>query len=144
MQSAKLWLSLGCVWAGLGITLGAFGAHALESALPQWYPELSTRERMRQIWETAVRYQMFQAFGLLLFGIWNERRPQRASGFIALALWLGSLIFSGCLYALVLTNVRVLGAIVPIGGVLMILGWAMWAWQVAKEKPDGGEPSGLK
>ena len=74
-------------------------------------------------WEVAVRYQMYHALALLVVGVWASFQPSRALVIAGLAFVLGVVIFSGCLYALVLTGVKVLGAIVPIGGLLLIIGW---------------------
>jgi uncharacterized membrane protein YgdD (TMEM256/DUF423 family) len=102
--------ALGFFLAALGIALGAFGAHALKGSLP---PEhLIT-------WETAVRYQMYAAFGIILGTMQpGSRKPVRL-------LALGSLLFSGSLYLLCLSGLRWLGAITPLGGLAMIAGW-LW------------------
>lgn len=102
--------AFGFFLAGLGIALGAFGAHALKGSLSPEY--LIT-------WETAVRYQMYAAFGIL-FGTMQpgSRKP----------VWLlavGSLLFSGSLFLLCLSGVRWLGAITPLGGLALIAGW-LW------------------
>lgn len=102
-------LAAACLWAALAVALGAFGAHALQDRL--------TPERLG-VWETAVRYQMYAALGVQLAAL---HRPTGSAG-IRL-LFAGSLIFSGSLYLLCLTNVKWLGAITPIGGLGMIAGW---------------------
>ena len=117
----------------LAIGLGAFGAHLLEKPLAEWYTEPVVQERMRQIWETAVKYQGMQAAGIIMFGLWLERRPQSTTSLTPAILFLGSLIFSGSLYVLVISGQRWLGAIVPIGGALMMLGWGAWAWMAWRE-----------
>jgi uncharacterized membrane protein YgdD (TMEM256/DUF423 family) len=80
-----------------------------------------------EVWDVAVRYQLIHALALVLTGLLAQRSPNR---WLALAGWcylVGMLVFSGLLYALVLSGVKVLGAIVPIGGVAMILGWVALA-----------------
>ena len=97
---------LACLWAALGIALGAFGAHALKSRFDPY--QIS-------VWETAVRYQMYAAVG----ATWGGR-----GGVMLLA---GSAVFSGTLYLLCFTGLRWLGAITPLGGLLMILGFVSLA-----------------
>jgi uncharacterized membrane protein YgdD (TMEM256/DUF423 family) len=136
-MSPKICLAVGAIWVALGIGLGAFGAHLLEPKLVLWYPELATQERMRQIWETAVRYQLLQGIGMVAYGLWLERHSPSALGSITPWLLLGgSLLFSGLLYALVLTGYRKFGAIVPVGGLLMSAGWLAWATEVLSQHPE--------
>jgi uncharacterized membrane protein YgdD (TMEM256/DUF423 family) len=137
-MSPRQVLLFGTLWAALGVTLGAFGAHWLEGQLPLWYgQDLPLIERQRHTWEVGVRYQLIHALGLLLLGLWSSQSPRRSVTLPALLLICGSVIFSGCLYALVLTGQRKLGAVVPIGGGLMILGWLCWSWQLWQESPAG-------
>ncbi len=112
----KYFFILGAALAGLSVVAGAFGAHALKSKLT---PKLLT------IFETAARYQMYHALGLIMVAVVNE-----GSILITIAGWLflgGIIIFSGSLYILSLTGIRWLGAITPIGGLAFIIGWACLA-----------------
>lgn len=102
---------LGALLAFFGVALGAFGAHALGDILSP--DRLGT-------FETAVRYQLFHGLGLLALGA-LPARAQRAAPW----LFVGSLVFSGSLYALVLTDTPVLGAVAPVGGTLQLVGWAL-------------------
>lgn len=99
----------------LGVAAGAFGAHALSARL---------EPRMLEVFETAVRYQMYHA--LALFGVaWLCQQMRARSAMIAgWAFIIGIVLFSGSLYAMVFTGVRALGFITPIGGVAFIAGWA--------------------
>lgn len=113
--------AVGSILAGLGVISGAFGAHALKASLS---PD------MLGIFETGVRYQMYHALGLLALawaiGRWPERR-------LVPAAWLllaGTVVFSGSLYLFVLTGTRWLGAITPLGGVALIVGWGLAAWRL--------------
>lgn len=123
-MTARLPLVAGSVVGGLAVTFGAFGAHWLRDAVNDWGLDAGQQARQLEIWDVAVRYQMYHALGLLAVGLLMGRtRPSR---WLSVATWLflvGILIFSGLLYALVLTGVKVLGAIVPIGGVALIAGW---------------------
>lgn len=129
-NSSTPWLfRAGMLVAGLSVALGAFGAHGLESRLPEWYPDPAIAQRRADNWETAVLYQMIHALGAVATGILLLTKHRGAS----LAVWggacllLGNAIFSGCLYALVITDWKILGAIVPIGGVIQLLGWLLVA-----------------
>lgn len=102
-----------------GVALGAFGAHALRDQLTP---------RDLEIFETAVRYQLVHAVALLGVAWAWTRWPGTAT---VAAGWLfaaGVLVFSGSLYLLVLTGPRALGAVTPIGGVALLLGWLALGW----------------
>lgn len=115
---------LASLLAGLGVALGAFGAHALESRLTA---------DLLQTYETGVRYHFYHALGLAVVALAVARWPQ--AGLAVWAGWLfvaGIVIFSGSLYLLAFTGVRWLGAITPLGGVAFIAGWlclALAAWR---------------
>ncbi len=118
----RLLLILGSLLAGLAVALGAFGAHALRDRLDA---------DLLNTFETAVRYQMYHALGLLAVGLVLARFS--SSSFIPLSGWLfvaGIVLFSGSLYLLCFTGVRWLGAVTPFGGVAFILGWLLFAWGV--------------
>jgi uncharacterized membrane protein YgdD (TMEM256/DUF423 family) len=118
-MDGRTWIAAGAIVGALGVTLGAFGAHGLDDYL--------TETGQAANYETAVRYQMYHALALVLVGVLAERRSQR---WLTIAVWcflFGVLGFSGVLYALVFSQVRVLVAIVPIGGTLLIIGWAALA-----------------
>lgn len=120
-------LLAGIVLGCLGVALGAFGAHWLEGAVQQW--ELPATEQVKRLatWEVAVRYQMYHALALLAVGLLARRGNNRWLGWSAKFFIFGVAIFSGCLYTLVLSGVKILGAIVPIGGSCMIVGWVLLA-----------------
>lgn len=105
---------LAAILGFLAVSLGAFGAHALEDTLV-------ANDRV-DVWETAVLYHFVHALVML----WLAGRPRFHRGpFIALLA--GVVIFSGSLYALAVTNIGVLGAITPLGGVSFMVGWAWLA-----------------
>jgi uncharacterized membrane protein YgdD (TMEM256/DUF423 family) len=96
----------------LDVALGAFGAHALKSRLS---PE------MLAVFETGVRYQAYHALGLLALAA--LRGPDKAGWcFVG-----GIVLFSGSLYLLALTGERRLGMVTPLGGLLFLAGWALFA-----------------
>ncbi len=119
----RLWLVSGALLGFLGVAAGSFGAHGLKSLLEA--------NGQAANWETAVRYCLFHALALVAVGL-ASGLPQTgaARGLLTVAGWamlLGTGVFSGCLAALALSGVRILGAIVPIGGVLLLVGWACLA-----------------
>jgi uncharacterized membrane protein YgdD (TMEM256/DUF423 family) len=126
----KFLLFSGAVLGGLGVAAGSFGAHGLKAVL-----EATGRS---DNWETAVRYCLYHALAILLVAF-AAALPQAstARGLLLTSAWcmlVGTLIFSGFLAALALSGVRVLGAIVPIGGVLFLVGWALLAAAAVKMK----------
>ena len=133
----NVWLLAGALLGGLSVALGAFGAHRLESRLKE--PDgTMTALAVRKIanWETAARYQMYHALALVGIGCLSDRRRTIWMQLSGAAMTAGSLIFSGCLYALVITDQRILGAIVPIGGVLMLIGWLLLVIAVGTAAPS--------
>jgi uncharacterized membrane protein YgdD (TMEM256/DUF423 family) len=143
----KFWLTAGCLLAGFAVAAGAFGAHGLEARLkPAADASQSDRElseRRLQTFETAVRYHMYHALGLIAVGfiglatrsVWTD-----VAGWMFVA---GVVIFSGMLYGWVLTQYRPLAMIVPIGGTAFITGWvalAVAAW-TATHQPQPTSPA---
>lgn len=115
----KIFIVLGSLNAFMSVALGAFGAHGLKYKVP---PELLVT------WEKAVDYQMYHALALLVIAIciklWPDVRRVRTAGFLLL---MGIILFSGSLYALVLTEIRPLGMITPVGGIAFLWGWLLLA-----------------
>jgi uncharacterized membrane protein YgdD (TMEM256/DUF423 family) len=118
---------VGAIGAGLAVALGAFGAHALEGAL--------TPARAATF-ETAVRYQFLHALALLALDASRAAgaTPHATARTVAIALTVGTGVFSGALYALVATDIGAFGAIAPIGGILLLVGWGAWAWGLARRR----------
>jgi len=133
MHIAHNYRLLGSILAFSAVLLGAFGAHALKQTL-------SAHESV-QTWETAVRYQMWHALGLILLSLINER--QALPKMIGPCLVIGTLLFSGSLYGLALDGPNWLGPITPLGGLCLIAGWALLAYACVKNKaPSLGLLSG--
>ena len=116
-------LALGALSALFAVALGAFAAHALKARL---------EAPMLAIFETGARYQMYHALALLAVGLLAERRPSRLLAASGGFFFIGTLLFSGSLYALALTGVRGLGSITPFGGVAFIAGWLCFAVAAVK------------
>ena len=117
MQQASLWI--GPALCALSVVAGAFGAHGLKARL--------TPEAL-DLWETAARYLIYAGFGLTLLGLVGRHWPRPGLDWAAVALLLGGLIFSGTVGALALGAPRWLGAVTPLGGLLLVLGFALFAW----------------
>ena len=115
---ARTFLLIGSLAGAVGVALGAFGAHGLRARLS---PE------MLAVFETGVRYEMYHAIALLALAALMTRLDGWLFHAAGWAFTIGILLFSGSLYLLALTGIRVLGAITPLGGVAFILGWAFLA-----------------
>jgi len=116
---------LGAVLAGVGVVLGAFGAHALKDTLVE--------SGQLENWHTAVRYQIWHALALLAYGIWRQGREGRWAP--AWCFLVGTLLFSGSIYALCFDFARsVMGPVTPLGGSFLIAGWAVFAVQAARAR----------
>lgn len=114
---------VGAIFCLLAVAIGAFGAHALR--------DLLDANQRQDVFELANRYQFYH--GLALLGIAALYKDSRHS--LKLLLWfmtLGVIIFSGSLYALALSNLAWLGAITPVGGLLLITAWLYLIVQLFK------------
>ncbi len=131
----QTWLCVGGLLAALAVAAGAFGAHGLESRLdpakatsPE---EAARRTRQLENFKTAAQYQLTSAIGIVLAGFAAfSRNPATRSMWpsaAAIAFILGIMLFSGGLYAWVLTERKLFVAIVPIGGMSIIVGWTLLA-----------------
>ena len=116
-MTSRHWIAIGALSGAVSVALGAFGAHGLKA---HFAPEqLAT-------WNTSVHYQALHALALIMFGLFAERWNARSC-----AGWcfvIGTLLFSGSLYALALGAPRWSGAITPFGGGAFIAGWLVFAW----------------
>ncbi len=108
------WFATGAIAAGLGVALGAFGAHVLK---PRIAPDLLA------IFETGVRFHMYHALALLAVGWAATRWTGTAVQAAGWSFTAGIVVFSGSLYLLAVTGQRWLGAITPIGGLAFLIGW---------------------
>lgn len=116
------WIVWGASLAALAVVMGAFGAHAMEDYLSQF----ENGQRRIDVWDTAAHYHLVHAVGLILLGVMPTAR-QKSVNVAAWLLILGIVIFSGLLYIYAYTDLKILGAFVPIGGVSMIAGWVTFA-----------------
>jgi len=114
----RIFAVAGALSALLAVAAGAFGAHLLRARLPA---------DLLAVFETAVRYQMYHAIGLIAVAWATTQWPGalvRASGWLFVG---GTVVFSGSLYVLSLTGARWLGALTPVGGLLFLGGWVALA-----------------
>ena len=114
---AQRLLRVGAVLAMLGVLIGAFGAHALKNSLPT---------DMVAVYQTGVQYHLIHALGIVLIAVLAITQPSWKR--LMLAGWLmviGVLLFSGSLYLLALSGVRLFGAITPLGGMCFIAAWGL-------------------
>jgi uncharacterized membrane protein YgdD (TMEM256/DUF423 family) len=114
---------IGAILAAAAVAAGAFGAHALAARL--------TPDRLAT-WETAARYHMYHALALVLVGVIAERSPSPLLGTAGWLFVAGIAIFAGTVYALALGAPRWLGAVTPVGGLALIIGWLVLAAAVAR------------
>ncbi len=127
----RLLATSGALFGFGAVILGAFGAHALEGHI--------TPERA-EVWTTAADYLGWHGTSLVAFAalLWSTRLPAMARRLLGIAGWLllvGTLIFSGSLFILVISGIGAFGAITPIGGLLLVAGWAVAAAAALKLKP---------
>ncbi|MED5388058.1 MAG: DUF423 domain-containing protein [Pseudomonadota bacterium] len=119
----KILLVLGALNGALAVMLGAFGAHGLKTRVD---------ESMLAIWSTASDYHFYHALAMLLCGLLAKAFGTSGMVTAGWVLFAGTLVFSGSLYVLVLSGQKWLGAITPLGGTALIIGWLMLAWSLFK------------
>lgn len=115
---AKKALFTGTIFLALAVLIGAFGAHGLKSMV--------TPERLITF-ETGVRYHFYHGFALVLLGLFAQLFKEVKIGVALHSFLAGILIFSFNCYLYVLTDIKALAMIVPVGGVLFVVGWISWA-----------------
>lgn len=114
----KKFLLAGGIFGLLSVAIGAFGAHALKAVL--------AANEATATFQTGVQYQMMHALALLLVGAMADRLQTRANLDLLCGVWCaGIVLFSGSLYLLALTNIKIFGAITPLGGVCFLVGWCL-------------------
>lgn len=122
---SKRILLLGSILAALAVMIGAFGAHGLKNIV---------EANLLQTFETGVRYHFYHAFALLFLGILKLNLPQLKTNLTSLAFAVGILLFSFNCYFYVISGVKIFAILVPIGGVLFILGWLALAFGLLRLK----------
>ena len=122
---SRRWIAIGAILAAIGVGLGAYGAHGLKDTLTRAGFAGDDLTRRMAIFETAVRYQMFHAIALVLTAWRSSIARSSAWRFAPWAFLVGIILFSGLLKVLTFADPKWnwLGAIVPFGGISMIVGW---------------------
>lgn len=125
----RKWMMIGAVLTMLSVAIGAFGAHMLKESIGA---------DAIAVYETGVQYHMIHAIGLLIIGLTaGQLGPSTKLKWAARLLFIGIIVFSGSLYVLSISGIKILGAITPIGGVAFIVGWLLLAidvWQRGKDR----------
>ena len=119
------WSVVGAVLMALAVGLGAFGAHGLKNRLDAY---------SMSVYEKAVFYHFIHGLGILLAAVLARTNGISAAGLarVGWLLFVGIVLFSGSLYALAISGIRVLGAITPFGGIAFIVGWVVLAVETAR------------
>lgn len=112
---SRIFLAIAAIFGGLSVAAGAFATHALKERLGE----------SLGIFETAARYQMYHALalGLVALLLMQEKISQSTLSAAGWSFIIGIFFFSGSLYVLSLTSIKILGAIAPLGGAAFIVGW---------------------
>jgi len=119
VKQRSRWEGVAALIGFVGVGLGAFGAHAVKGFV---------EPAMLEVWKTATLYLFVHVFAAFQA---NQVSPRIAAMFS-----LGTLVFSGSLYAMVITNLKVLGAITPIGGVIYLIAWGALAYTYLRKRHD--------
>jgi len=116
---------LGAFLCLLAVAIGAFGAHAFKDIL--------VANQKEGVYDLANRYQFYHGLALILIAaLFNANNAKPTLKALGVLMFLGTLLFSGSLYLLALLNISWLGAITPIGGVLLLIAWALLLVQIVK------------
>ncbi len=120
-MKSKYLLTLGGLFSGIAVALGAFAAHGLKAYVTPYQIE---------VFQTGVQYQFIHAAALIVCGILlvlsRSEKAQKYFSRAAICFIIGIFCFSGSLYALALTGIKWFGPITPMGGLLFMIGWAMF------------------
>lgn len=126
-MNGHLWIKIGAISGFLAVALGAFGAHGLRDRFKvsegDSFAVRMEKERSLENFDTAARYQMYHALAIVAVGILAASNRTGASDLAGWSFLIGTLLFSGSLYVLVLSGQKWLGAITPFGGVGFLIGW---------------------
>jgi len=125
-----LFVAAGAVYAALAVAAGAFGAHTLAGRLDP---------RSLELWESAARYLMYGGLGLVACGVLERLWAERLLIAAGWCLALGAPVFSLSVFALALGGPQIFGAVTPVGGLLLIAGFAVIAWAAIDRHLEAGE-----
>ncbi len=111
-----MWIKIASIFMFTGVTLGAFGAHALKSKMS---------EHSMDIYKTAVLYHFVHALGLFVIAWLQTISSDPKINIAGIFLSIGIILFSGSLYLLATTQLKWLGSITPLGGLCFLIGWSL-------------------
>jgi uncharacterized membrane protein YgdD (TMEM256/DUF423 family) len=119
------WTAVGALLMALGVAFGAFGAHALKDKLDAY---------SMTVYEKAVFYHFVNALGILLVALLARTSAisVTAQSRVGWLLLMGIVLFSGSLYVLAMSGIRILGAITPLGGIAFITGWLFLVYEAVR------------
>ena len=124
-KNMKTFMIIASFMMALTIAIGAFGAHSLKPYLDEYSTD---------IYQKAVSYQFYNTLGLFFISFVSYLLPKSTKIIkVFYFILIGTLVFSFSLYILALTKIMWLGAITPIGGSLMIIGWVLCGYSIIKE-----------
>jgi uncharacterized membrane protein YgdD (TMEM256/DUF423 family) len=126
----RIFLALAALNGFLAVALGAFGAHGLRERLAT----LADGAQRLDWWRTAAHFHLVHALALGLVALLAGRVPATPISIAGWAFFAGITLFSGSLYAMVLTGFRGLGPLTPLGGVCFLIGWAALAWAAVRAR----------
>lgn len=147
-KDSLFWVRTGAILGGLAVILGAFAAHGLEDRLLVLYggkvkevlgDEIPAAQKYLADFKTAAEYQMYHALAMIVLGLLPASVSMRQVNIAGWSFLLGTILFSGSLYVLVLTGQTKLGMITPLGGVLFIIGWVALLMSVTGMKDAGAD-----
>lgn len=124
----RRFIIIGAILGALGVALGAFGAHGLESIL-----EANGRV---DTFETGSRYHIYHSLALLAIAWLSTMYSSKLIQWAGYLFVVGIIFFSGSLYILAIFDIGIMGAIAPIGGTAFIIAWGLLAWVAFQDKPD--------
>ena len=127
MIERNYWLILGAIFAAIGVSAGAAGAHLLQDIIS---------EARFITFNKAVRYQMYHSFALIFTAILSSQNPGKVLNIAGWFFLSGILLFSGSLYLIVLTGIQGFEILSPIGGIAFVLGWLTLAYSAFNTKNE--------
>ena len=136
LNYCQRWFLIGCSLAALAVLLGAFGAHSLESQMADSDLSQADIEKRLGQWETAVRYHMYHALGCIVVAFSTGPTLGARSRLAGIFFLCGIVLFSGGLYGYVLTQIRFMVLVVPVGGLAFIAGWLLLAFSRRAVVPE--------
>ena len=119
----KGYINVASLFAALAILFGAFGSHALKERLSA---------QSLEVYDIATRYLMFHALGIFLIALLGFQLPKELLEAPVTIMIVGTSIFSGSLYLIAMLDFKKLGMVTPIGGLLLIVGWLLLAYNTYK------------